>query len=365
MSGSARGVDHAGATPVLPIGSEIVKSRTWTVVAAGMLALVLGVLAATLPVPMVALGPGPTYNTLGDVDGTPVVAVDGLPVFPTSGHLNMTTVSVTDRLTLFSTVELWASGERQVVPRSEVFPPEKTDAQVQQENTEQFAASEANAEVAALTELRLPTRVVVGDLVPNSPAQGRLQVGDEIVAVSGHSVDSPAAVSEALAGTTPGQSVVITYRRAGEQSDADVVLGSSPDRPQGLLGVRPGIEPQAGDIKISLGDIGGPSAGLMFALAVIDKLTPGGLTDGKFIAGTGTITPDGQVGPIGGIPFKMRAARDAGATTFLVPADNCAEASANAPDGLQLVRVATLDDALAGLDALHAGRAAASCSPAP
>ncbi|MCU1661568.1 MAG: Lon-like protease [Pseudonocardiales bacterium] len=339
--------------------------RTWNLVAAGMLALALGVLAATLPVPMVALGPGPTYDTLGDVDGTPVVAVDGLQVYPTSGHLNMTTVSVTDQLTLLTTLGLWASGDRQVVPRSQVFPPEKSDKQVQQENTDQFAASEANAEVAALTELRLPTRVVVGDLVPNSPAQGRLQVGDEIVAVSGRPVDSPAAVSTALATTKPGQSVTVTYRRSGEQHDADVVLGSSPDRPQGLLGVRPGIEPQAGDIRISLGDIGGPSAGLMFALAVIDKLTPGGLTAGRFIAGTGTITPDGQVGPIGGIPFKMRAARDAGATAFLVPADNCAEAVANDPDGLQLVRVATLGDALTGLGALSAGRPTPSCSPAP
>jgi Lon-like protease len=341
-----------------------VNRRTWNLVAAGMLALALAVLAATVPVPMVALGPGPTYDTLGDVGGQPVVAVDGLQAYPTTGHLNMTTVSVTDRLTLFATLGLWADGDRQVVPRSEVFPPEKSDEQVQQENTEQFAASEANAEVAALTELRLPTRVVVTDLVPNSPAQGRLEPGDEIVAVSGHPVDTPAAVSGALSATTPGQSVTITYKRAGQQHDADVVLGSSPDRPQGLLGVRPGIEPRTGDIRISLGDIGGPSAGLMFALAVIDKLTPGGLTDGRFIAGTGTITPDGQVGPIGGIPFKMRAARDAGATVFLVPADNCGEAEANAPTGLELVRVATLQDALNGLDALATGRPAPSCTAA-
>jgi PDZ domain-containing protein len=102
----------------------------------------------------------------------------------------------------------------------------------------------------------------------------------------------------------------------------------------------------------------------MFALAVIDKLTPGGLTDGRFIAGTGTITPDGQVGPIGGIPFKMRAARDAGATVFLVPADNCGEAEANAPAGLELVRVATLQDALNGLGALATGRPTPSCTAA-
>jgi PDZ domain-containing protein len=99
----------------------------------------------------------------------------------------------------------------------------------------------------------------------------------------------------------------------------------------------------------------------MFALALVDKLTPGELTGGHFIAGTGTITQDGLVGPIGGIPFKMRAAKAAGATTFMVPADNCAEASANAPDGLQLVRVATLDGAVAGLDAIRADQPAPSC----
>jgi PDZ domain-containing protein len=338
-----------------------VNRRTWTAVAAGLLALAIGLLGVTLPVPLVALGPGPTFDTLGEVDGTPVVVVDGLPVFPTSGHLNMTTVAVSDGLTLFSLMRYWVSGDRRVVPRDQVFPPGKTDEQVQEDNSEQFATSEANAEVAALTKLALPTRVVVGELVPDSPAASTLQVGDELVAVSGRAVDSPVAVAEALTATKPGQSVTITYKREGQQRDAQVVLGSSPDRPQGLLGVRPGVEPRAGDIKISLGDIGGPSAGLMFALAVVDKLTPGELTGGRFVAGTGTITQDGGVGPIGGIPFKMRAARDAGATAFLVPADNCAEAKANAPDGLQLLRVGDLDDAVAGLDALRTDRPAAAC----
>ncbi len=335
--------------------------RTRTTAAAALVALAIGLLAVTVPVPLVALGPGPTYDTLGAVDGKPVIAIDGLQVFPTSGHLNMTTVAVADRLTVFTMLGYWASGARRVVPRDQIFPPDRSDEQVERDNADQFAASEANAEVAALAQLALPTRVVVGELVADSPAAGTLEVGDELVAVSGRTVSSPVAVAEALAGTTPGQSVTITFRRAGQQRDADVVLGSSPDRRQGLLGVRPGIEPQAGDIRISLGDIGGPSAGLMFALAVVDKLTPGELTGGRFVAGTGTINSDGAVGPIGGIPFKMRAARDAGATEFMVPAANCPEALANAPDGLQLLRVGTLRDAVAGLDAVRAGQTPTSC----
>lgn len=335
--------------------------RTWTVVAAGLLALLLGVLGVTLQVPLVALGPGPTYDTLGDVEGKPVVAVDGLQVFPTSGHLNMTTVSVTDRITLFNALGFWAAGDRRLVPRDQIFSPDKSEEEVEQENADAFAASEANAEIAALTQLAVPTRVVVGELVPQSPAAGKLEAGDELVAVAGRPVDTPISVQEALQQTTPGQSVPVTFRRGSDQRDVDVVLGSSPDRPQGLLGVRPGIEPRTGDIRISLGQVGGPSAGLMFALAVVDKLTPGELTGGRFVAGTGTITQDGRVGAIGGIPFKMLAARDAGATTFLVPADNCAEAAANAPDGLQLVRVATLNDATSALDALRADRQPTSC----
>ena len=310
---------------------------------------------------MVALGPGPTFDTLGDVDGAAVVTVAGLPTFPTSGHLNMTTVAVSDRMTFVDVLRAWADGGRQVVPRSQIFPPGKTDDQVRDENTQQFATSETNAELAALSQLAIPTRVVVGALVPDSPAAGALQVGDELVAVSGRAVASPAAVAEALSSTTPGQNVTVTYRRDGQEHSAAVALGRSGDRPQGLLGVRPAVEPRAGDITISLGDIGGPSAGLMFALAVVDKLSPGELTGGRFVAGTGAIDATGDVSPIGGIPFKMRAARDAGATVFLVPDENCAEAAANDPAGLQLVRVTALGDAVRQLEALDAGRPAAAC----
>ena len=335
--------------------------RMSTQVCAALLAALLGALATSLPVPLVALGPGPTYDTLGDVNGASVVTVDGLPTFPTSGHLNMTTVAVTDRMTLVDVLRAWAAGERQVVPRSVIFPPGKSDDQVREENTQQFASSETNAEVAAMTQLGLPTRVVVGGLVPDSAAAGSLRVGDELVAVSGRPVGTPGAVADALAATTPGQNVTVTYRRDGQEHSASLALGASGDRAQGVLGVRPTVEPLGGDITISLGDIGGPSAGLMFALALVDKLSPGALTGGRFVAGTGAIDARGDVSPIGGIPFKMEAARDAGATVFLVPDENCAEAVTRAPAGLQLVRVTGLGDAVHQLEALDAGTPTAAC----
>ena len=108
-------------------------------------------------------------------------------------------------------------------------------------------------------------------------------------------------------------------------------------------------------VDFNLANIGGPSAGLMFSLAVVDKLTTGDLNDGKFVAGTGTITGDGKVGPIGGITHKMLAAREAGATIFLVPADNCEEAKTAHEDGLELVRVENLDQAVAALKTFSAG----------
>jgi PDZ domain-containing protein len=100
---------------------------------------------------------------------------------------------------------------------------------------------------------------------------------------------------------------------------------------------------------------------LMFALAVVDKLSPGELTGGRFVAGTGAIDAAGDVSPIGGIPFKMRAAHDAGATVFLVPDENCTEAAATAPAGLQLIRVTGLGDAVTQLEALDGGAPPRSC----
>ncbi|MFC5234883.1 PDZ domain-containing protein [Pseudonocardia zijingensis] len=335
--------------------------RTWTVVSASMLALALGVLGATLPVPMVALGPGPTYDTLGVVDGTTVVEVEGLPVHPTTGHLNMTTVSVTDRLTMFSALALWASPQNQVVPREPIYPSNMSLEDIQQQNSAQFTSSESNAEAAALAELQLPATVVVTSLVPETPAAAILQPGDELLAVGGQPMSSVREVTDALAPTRPGDLVAVQYRREGEVRDVEVPLAARPDRDQGLLGVILGARLRDGDIRISLGGIGGPSAGLMFALAVVDKLTPDDLSGGRFVAGTGAIEPTGTVTPINGIPFKMRKAFDEGATVFLVPEANCAEAVATNPGGLQLVRVGSLHDAVTALRSLNTGGPVPAC----
>jgi PDZ domain-containing protein len=341
-----------------------VNRRTWTLLTSVVLVVAFGLAGAFVQVPYVALGPGPTYDTLGADGGTPVIRIDGHQTFPTSGHLNMTTVSVTDQISLFGALGLWASGHYALSPRDLYFPPNKTEQQVQQENTQEFTDSETSAESAALHYLGYPMKVVAGQIVRGSPADGVLATGDRLLAANGHPVTDPPSLQAALANTRPGDRVEIGFQHGNDpERTAIVQLVRHPQgQLQGFLGVAAVERPDVNfHVSISLADVGGPSAGLMFALGIVDKLTPGDLDGGRFVAGTGEIDGQGKVLPIGGIQFKMAAARQAGATTFLVPSDNCTEAKAQVPDGLQLVRVASLDDAVKALDAMHAGKVPASC----
>jgi PDZ domain-containing protein len=340
-----------------------VNARFVTLLCSLVLCAALVVLGAIGTVPFVAEGPGPTYDTLGVVAGKTVVDVNGRPVAQTTGHLNMTTVSQEADLTLFGALGLWLSGRYAVIPHDEAFPPGKSDEQVQKENIQQFQDSESNAEVAALSYLKYPMKVVVGELVTGAPADGVLKPGDRLLKVGDATVRAAADVRNALQATTPGQQVTIGYQRGQDPPQtATITLGHNADRPQGFLGVSPTALPDVPfKVTITLADIGGPSAGLMFALAIVDKLQDGTLAGNTFVAGTGEIDTDGSVKPIGGINFKMTAAREAGATVFLVPADNCSEATRRAPDGLRLVKVGSLTDAVTALQTLKSGGSPAGC----
>lgn len=337
--------------------------RSWTLLVGLAVALVLGLVGGSATVPYVALGPGPTYDTLGVVARLNVVHVIGERTYPTAGNLNLTTVAVTDDVTLFGALGLWVSGRYALVPRSEIFPPDQTEEQIQQSNNRAFRDSESDAEAAALSFLGYPKVAIVDVVFNGTPAQGKLEPGDELLAVNGRPVAGAAQVMAALAGSRPGQQVQLTYRRGGAPpATTTVTLGRADGHPQGFLGIRPAERADVDfAVIISLADVGGPSAGLMFALAIVDKLRPGPLTNGQFVAGTGVISPNGEVGPIGGIPFKMTAAREQGATVFLVPAANCAEAAAQAPDGLRLVRAGTLREAVTGLETLRQGGEPPGC----
>ncbi len=340
--------------------------RALTLLLAGVLAVGLTLTAAVARVPYVALGPGPTYDTLGSVDsGDPVLEIEGRRTYPTDGHLDLTTVGVQPRLTLAQALQGWFARDLAVVPREVVFPPGRTDEEVDAENAAAMEASQSDAIGAAAQELGLRPVVSVQELSEGAAARGRLEPGDVLTAVDGEPIADAAELRERISSRKPGAAVRVTFERDGRTTTVEIVTAAATDDSgRAVIGVLT-EERYPLDVTIHLEDVGGPSAGLMFALGILDKLGPESLTAGKHIAGTGEISPDGTVGPIGGIAQKLIAAKRKGAVAFLVPEDNCAEAAASdPPDGLTLVRVGTLDEALDGLAALRAGKRPAVCAAA-
>jgi PDZ domain-containing protein len=336
-----------------PFTIPSVNRRILTLLVALVPIVAFGVLLAAVTVPFVSLGPGPTFDTLGAVDGKQVVDLQGAPTHQTTGHLNMTTVSQRDGLTLGEALAMWLSGREQLVPRDLVYPPGKSPEEIEHDNNADFRESERSAEYAALGYLSYPAAITVAEVNDPGPSAGVLQPGDAVDKVNGTPVANVDQFTGILAHTEPGQEAVIDYRRKNAVPGvARITLGKNKDRDYGFLGIAVLDAPWAPfAIDFNLANVGGPSAGLIFSLAVIDKLTTGELVGSNFVAGTGTIKADGEVGAIGGISHKILAAHEAGATVFLVPTDNCYEArSDNA--GLELLKVDNLSQAV---DALHAG----------
>ncbi|MCZ2525720.1 MULTISPECIES: PDZ domain-containing protein [Streptomyces] len=345
--------------------------RTVTMLCSTLTLIALLCTGLLMPVPYSELAPGPTVNTLGKHDGDPVLQIDGHRTYPTSGHLNMTTVQVTGadyRMNLVEAMAGWIAHDGAVVPHDTLYPDDKSAEEVDQENAEEFTASQESAKVAALEALDIPvgTRVIVSSVVKGGAAEGELHAGDVILAVDGEKVREPADVVERVTRHSPGEKAVFTVvpasRAKGKGTapagkEVSVTTRRSPDDGRAVVGIQAGTEHTFPfDIEIELADVGGPSAGLMFALGLIDKLDAPSLTGGRFVAGTGTIDDDGTVGPIGGITMKTIAAREAGAEYFLTPADNCAAAAADTPEGLTLVEVEDLDGALDALALIREGK---------
>ena len=352
-------------------GLRRISRRVRTLVVSGALFVILLVLAMALPVPYLVLTPGPTYNTLGTVQqngaAQQIVHILGHPTRRTSGNLNLTTVSYsTGKLTVFDALSAWLQSNEVVVPRSSLFPPGQSTQQVDQQNTEEFAASQDNAIIAASCELGYPKEFGVISVLSDGAAKGKLRAGDVLVSVAGQPADTYPRLKAVLAKQQPGASVPVVIERSGTRKTVTVTLGPPPKGSTGAsLGIT--VTPQPAclapfTVDLALGnEIGGPSAGMMFALGIIDKVGPTDLTKGRFIAGTGTIDPSGTVGPIGGIQLKMIAARNAGATVFLAPAGNCSDVVGATPSGLKVVKVSTLHGAVQALERLAQGKSVPSC----
>ena len=343
-----------------------ISRRVRTLIVAGAVFLALLVVSMTLPVPYVVLAPGLTCDTLSTCENQTVVNVVGLKK-DTTGALYLTTVNyTTDSLTIFDALSAWLQDDKVVVPRSALFPPGQTTDQVNTQNKAEFANSQNSAIVAASCQLGFFKAFGVVGLTDKSPSKGKLRAGDAFVSLDGKPANTRDKLKAALAGEKPGARVdIVVKRQQGGERTETIALGKPLQGSKGAsLGVETNVEPSClAPYQINLGlgdDIGGPSAGLMFALGIMDKLGTN-LTFGRTIAGTGTIDDAGEVGPIGGIQLKMIGAKRSGATVFLAPAGNCSDVKGAIPSGLQVIKVDTLAHAVQYLKDSHAGKSVPSC----
>lgn len=347
---------------------------TWALVLAAVLMFVL----ALLPTPYVIQVPGPVYDTLGDVtirgEEVPLIQIPDERTYATEGSLNLLTVGTIGSrerpVNWFDLVLAWLDPSKAVLPIDYVYPPGYSVEQSNEDNRILMENSQQDAVAAALQSLgyEFGFTVAVHSLIEDSPAEGALQEGDVLVSADGAPVTGLSGLREAIAEHGAGTPMSFVIERDGtpmtvlvtpEVRELENEDGTSSDR--AAIGVYLSIMYDFPvDVRIELENVGGPSGGQIFALGIIDKLTPGSLTGGEDVAGTGTIDGTGDVGEIGGIVHKLYGARDAGARWFLAPVENCPEVLGHVPAGLTVIAVDTLEDSLAALEAIRNGADAAS-----
>ena len=327
--------------------------------------LIIVLLAFFVPTPYVLISPGTPQNILGDA-----ISITGAQTYPTKGKLSVTSVMVTNPdsyLTGFDILYGWITSDQAVLPRAEIYPKNESTEQSNQQGAADMQESQANATAAALSLLgyKGESKLIVNSVNPNSYAFKKLITGDQVIAVDQKILTSASQITDYLDTKKAGDTVNIKVIRSTTGSvpiEIPVVL-SKRDDGSAFIGVI--IETKYNfpvNVKIKLDETGGPSGGLIFALGILEKLQSEDLVRGRNIAGTGTITEKGEVGPIGGITEKIIGAKRAGVTLFLAPIDNCSDIThPELLKGIKVVPVATLSEALAVLRAPD-GAYFASCS---
>lgn len=322
------------------------------------IALLLISAIAIMPSPYVIERPGVVFDTLGTIDGKPLIEM-GEKTYPTTGKLNLLTVSLVGSPektpSWFEIAQAWIDPAQVIIPVDEAFPQNQTAEQSDAESKAMMEESQQDAVAAALIGLgyEVPRHLYVAEVFKAAPAAGKLAAKDFIEEANGVKIDSV----ETLRGvimknkTNP---LTLVINRAGKKIERVVTPYLDGDTYR--IGIFTGYTYDFPiKVTISTGDIGGPSGGMMFAIAITDKLTPGAMTGGLNISGTGTIDPSGKVGAIGGIRQKMYAALRADSNYFLAPAENCDEVVGAIPDGLNVIKVNTLSEAKSAIAKLASG----------
>lgn len=352
---------HSQRGRVSPLARLTPRRRAYAAIAALLLIAVV-VVPSLIHVPYAIFKPGTATNTLGDLsNGTPVIAAQGVRTYPTTGALDFMTVAVYGGpqypVNLWEYIGARLDSHAAIYPENKVFPVGSSAQQVHQEDQAEMTGAQQDAIVVALRAVgkKVPESIVVADVDADSPAQGLLRVGDVIRSVDGHPATSFDAVQRAIRAVRPGARVTLRLSRGSQQATVHPRTREQSGHP--VIGVllREDFKIPV-KVTVRAGDVGGPSAGLMFSLGIYDKLTPGALTGGVQWAGTGTISPQGAVGAIGGIQQKMVAARNAGATHFLAPAADCNEVVGHIPEGMTVVKVSTFAQAKSYVEQVGQGR---------
>lgn len=332
-----------------------------------VIALVGTLVLALVPSPYVIERPGPVFDTLGSVSiggkSTPMIEIPGQKTWETTGALDLLTVNLAgDPGNLPNWLEVtsaWFDPSQAVLPVASVYPAGYSVEDSNKQGAVDMQNSQKDAIAAALRALghEVPAAVTVEDTMKGSPARGVLEKGDAIVRVAGTAVDSISGLRRVIASHKVGSALSIDVLRGGEARTVTVTsISSGGSSPVPIIGIGVAVDYDFPfDVKIQLENVGGPSAGQMFALGIVDKLTPGSLTGGKHVAGTGTIDDTGAIGKIGGIRQKMYGAQRAGATIFLAPQGDCGEVVGHVPDGLRVIAVKTLTDSLAAMKVIASG----------
>ncbi|HWC21403.1 MAG TPA: PDZ domain-containing protein [Flexivirga sp.] len=360
-AGPAPAADVQGGNPIGTKKSLSGRNIGLLVVGA---VLVVAIAALNLiHVPKVIMRPGPVTNTLGKAGDKPVIEVKGAKTYPTSGTLDFTTVSMAGGPQYPVSVMEWLRAkylddDAEIYPEEMWFPKGVTSKQVEQQSTAEMTNSQQTAEVVAMRAagVTVPESVKVVQLQAGAAAEGKLKAKDVLVELDGHKVTSLKSVSTVMAKVKAGDTVPVTVKRGSKTLHLKVPTSAGDDG-HAVFGIA--ISPSYKfpyDVKVNAGNVGGPSAGTMFTLAIYDLLTPGALTGGHQVAGTGTMSEDGSVGPIGGIRQKMLGAKRAGAKFFLAPNSDCTEAKGHVPSGLTVIKIDNLKDALAALKKIAAGK---------